>query len=551
MQHRLTLFALAFSVLALPPAHAAPIQLRDDFQHSAQDSDGSPNGITTDAGFGMGASTPLIDRYGQLISANYPGKIAADSDLDPEAKKEYARLSKLGAPAGFDAFGGRTDLGWTSQASGYFRVEKHMGTWWFITPAGHPCFYTSVSAAPSPDWPGTPVTGREGLYSGLPDRTGRFADAWKTDMWGENQGTSYFSFRAANLIRRFSGDWRAKEAALTVGRLRTLGFCGVAKWGGVDGLPKVPVLHIDAPRLLRHPDIFDPSVDQKVTESLTSQITPHLRDPEVVGWSIGNQYDEIVTTDEITDILGRDADTAAKKALVDDALSSIYGGDPAKLASSWQITADTAEEIYASRYPQPPASDLEAMRRFFADKYYAFLYNAVKAIDPNHLYIGFWISSGPWLDDSDWALIAAHVDVIGYDRYADQFADDAFAKLLASTDKPAYCGEFSYPPDFDGARGFGRYGTFVHSEEEAGIAYDRWIHDAARNPYVVGGGWFEYFDEPLTGRGPGQGPEQVYGENYAFGLYTEQDQPRWAMLDLMRSANLAAARIRNGVRAGN
>jgi len=496
-------------------------------------------------------AAPLVDRYGQLIAATFPGKIATDSDLDPEAKIESARLAKIGMPPGVDPYGGSTDLGWSARPTGYFRTERRRGVWWLITPAGHPCFYTSVSAAPSLDWPGTPITGRESLYADLPARSGRFADSWKTDLWSENQGTTYFCFRDANLIRRFSGDWRAKETALTTRRLRTLGFCGVAKWGGVGGLPNIPVLHIDSPRLLRHPDIFDPSVDQKVIASLTSQIAAHLRDPNIVGWSIGNQYDEIISTDEIADILSRDAATPAKKALVDDALTSLYGGDPAKLASSWGIAASTAEQIYANRTPQTSASDLESMRRFYADNYYAFLYKTVKSIDPNHLYMGFWISVGPWLDDSDWALIAAHVDVIGYDRYADRFADDAFSRLLASTGKPAYCGEFSYPPDFDGNRGFGRYGIYVSTEDEEGAMYGQWIHDAAANPYVVGGGWFEYVDEPLTGRGPGQGPNPVYGENYAFGLYTEQDQPRWTLLDHMRKANLAAATMRNGLEIRN
>jgi len=513
----------------------------------------SSNSVTVTASFHFAAKpslkdvSPLIDQYGQVILATFPGKVATDADLDPEGLAENQRLNQIGTPPGFDQYGGRTDLGWMGKSTGYFHVEKHNGTWWMVTPGGSPCFYTSVCSVPSLDWDGTPITGREGLYSSLPDKTGPFADAWKTNMWGSDPGVSYFSFRAANLIRKFSGDWRTKETNLSLRRLRTLGFSGVSKWGGVDGLPNVPVLHVTATKLLRHYDIFDSAVAQQIVDSLTSQIKPHLTDTDIVGWSIGNEYDEIITPDEVTDILKRDAGTLAKKALVDEALKTIYSGDVSKLSAAWKITASTADEVYANQTPQPPADDLEALRKFYADKYYAFLYSAVKTIDPNHLYLGFWIVPNWWVNDSDWALIAAHVDVIGYDRYADQFADDAFSKLLASTDMPAYCGEFSYPSDFDGLRGFGRYATRVSSEEDAGLAYERWIDDAATNPHVVGGGWFEYHDEPITGRGSGHGQDLTYGEDYAFGLYTEQDQPRWTLLTHMRKANLAAATLRNTV----
>lgn len=493
--------------------------------------------------------TPLIDRYGQVIDSHYTGKIASNADLDLEAAGEISRLDQIGTPAGFDRYGGRTDLGWTSSATGFYRVEKHSGAWWMITPDGTPCFYTSVSAAPSVDWDGTPITGREQLYAGLPERNGPFAAAWKDNMWGESQATSYFSFRAANLIRKFTGDWGAKETSLTARRLRTFGYAGVAKWGGADGLPSVQVLHLTAPKLTRHCDIFDPDIDKQIVKSIADQIVGKVNDPNIVGWSIGNETEEIIWPDEISDILGRNQSVPAKRALVDHALSSLYSGNISQLATSWQISAKTTDDIYANQNAQPPATDIEALRRFFADRYYAFLYNSVKGIDPHHLYFGFWIVPGWWADPSDWATAAAHVDVIGYDRYSDQFADDPFAKLLASIDMPAYCGEFSYPPDFDGTHGFGRFSTFVHTEDEAGLAYERWIHDAAKSRQIVGCGWFEYHDEPITGRGPGNGPSLIHGENYAFGLYTEQDQPRWTLLEHMRKANVGAAVLKNASEA--
>ncbi|MDR3709228.1 MAG: hypothetical protein P4L33_13085 [Capsulimonadaceae bacterium] len=490
---------------------------------------------------------PLIDQYGQMIAAKFPGKVITDSDLDAEAAKESARLDRIGVPKNFDKYGGRTDLGWTSKATGYFRVEKRNGIWWLITPIGNPCFYTGICSIPAVFWPSTPVTGRESLYSWLPDKDGRFHDAW-----GQSDGVSRFSFRAANLIRKFSGDWRAKETALSAKRLRTLGFSGVAKWGQLNDIASFPVLHIDAPKLLRHSDIFDVAVGQKISQSLSSQITPQLSDPNVVGWSIGNEVDEIIKPEEIADILSRDGGTAAKRALVDHALASIYEGNMAKLSSSWHIAASSPADIYASQKLQPPQADVEALRQYFADVYYGFLYDAVKKIDANHLYFGFWFPADLPNIESSWALMLRHVDVIGYDRYeycANGIADSDFAKLLASTGKPAFCGEFGYTLDYDGTRGFCfSRNNPIHTEKQEGQAYERWIRSAASNAYIVGGGWFKYNDQPITGQGGAHGPNfLIESENAAWGIYTDQDQPRWTLFDHMRKANLAAANIRAAV----
>ena len=56
--------------------------------------------------------------------------------------------------------------------------------------------------------------------------------------------------------------------------------------------------------------------------------------------------------------------------------------------------------------------------------------------------------------------------------------------------------------------------------------------------------WFQYRDQPLTGRGPGHGRALTYGEHFAFGLMTMTDRVKWPLFERMRQANLAAARVR-------
>jgi len=293
----------------------------------------------------------------------------------------------------------------------------------------------------------------------------------------------------------------------------------------------------------RHPDIFDPDILAIFRRELEKQILPRKNDPNILGWSIGNEYHEIITAGEILNILGKPPGTHAKRALLEYAVAAIADGSQDLLAARWDLPAAGLEDLYRSS-PDPPAEDLETLRRHFADRYYAFVYETVKSIDSNHLYFGFWITPGWWESEEDWHMIARHCDVVGYDLYSPEFSDEEFRALLDATGKPVFCGELSYPSTYGGDRGFGRYHVSATDDADAGDRYAAWVEAAARNPCSLGGLWFQYRNQPLTGRGPGEGPQLVFDEHYAFGLVEETDRPKWELVRRMREANLAAVRVR-------
>lgn len=213
------------------------------------------------------------------------------------------------------------------------------------------------------------------------------------------------------------------------------------------------------------------------------------------------------------------------------------------MAQAWKVEANTREALHAAAL-QAPDGDLERLRCFYADAYYAFIYQTVKEVDPNHLYFGFWIVPGWWENADDWRISARYCDVIGYDRYSHEFADTQLLDLMKEAGKPVLCGEFSFPAWYGGERGFGLYGVWSQDDKASGEEYRSWVQAAARNPYCVGVSWFQYRDQPLTGRGPGRGATLVQGEHYAFGAVDMADRPKWDLVERMRDANLAAARWR-------
>ncbi|MFZ2656223.1 MAG: hypothetical protein WAX69_14930, partial [Victivallales bacterium] len=79
----------------------------------------------------------LVDRYGQYLYEDWPGKIKEDAQLVEDAKKEEAELADVALDLKrFDQYGG-VKAGPSAAASGFFRLENLNNRWWFITPEGN------------------------------------------------------------------------------------------------------------------------------------------------------------------------------------------------------------------------------------------------------------------------------------------------------------------------------------------------------------------------------------------------------------------------------
>ncbi|HEY3740074.1 MAG TPA: hypothetical protein VGL53_09525, partial [Bryobacteraceae bacterium] len=258
---------------------------------------------------------PYVDRYGQTTYSDWSSKTHTDGDLTAEVASERAWLDNHAPLDGLDPFGGSTTAGWQDVATGFYHTVLSNGRWWLITPLGNPCFYISISDVNN-SWQYTPITGREGMFGDLPDQTGDFAQAYGTNVWGSSANTRYVSFQVVNMIRKYGSDWQTTATSLVTERSQKWGFAGAGKWSPrYANLPVMPVLeHGEVPNVVRHPDVFDPNVVAQLTTSLTNQINSDANNPYIVGWSIGNEYDEIITSDETVGMLSLGANVPVKMA---------------------------------------------------------------------------------------------------------------------------------------------------------------------------------------------------------------------------------------------
>jgi len=61
------------------------------------------------------------------------------------------------------------------------------------------------------------------------------------------------------------------------------------------------------------------------------------------------------------------------------------------------------------------------------------------------------------------------------------------------------------------------------NQEERGVAYRYYVENAAANPCIIGTHWFQWMDQPATGRND--------GENYNIGFVDVTDRPYTGLIN--------------------
>ena len=118
---------------------------------------------------------------------------------------------------------------------------------------------------------------------------------------------------------------------------------------------------------------------------------------------------------------------------------------------------------------------------------------------------------------------------MSFNIYREELGGAEWARFHA-LGKPALIGEFQFGSTDTGLFWPGLFD--VAAEEQRGPAYAAYLRSAASNPDIVGCHWFQYVDEPLTGR-------LLDGENGNMGFVAVTDTPYANLVSAARKANLA------------
>jgi len=439
---------------------------------------------------------PLVDAFGQWIPADWPGKART---LD-ELKSEWASQDDSLRPGDFNycKYGGY--LGTKAKAAGFFRVEQVDGKWWFVDPDGH--LFFSAGADVMVTWVGTRAERREDIFAALPP-----ADLKPFNPRADR--ASHVSFYTWNLLRRFGPDWPQKWVDLTLRRMEGWGLNTIGSWSDPRlwaSRRKPYTMMLSGWGIERAymglPDVYAEEFARSVDEAAARQCGPRKDDPYLLGYFVANEPPWPGKETLLADMILEGPVTATQRELK----AFLGGGDTPERRKQFVLLA------------------FEKMLQTISA--------AVRRHDPNHLNLGIRFGGMP----SEDVVRAARVfDVYSLNIYRTAPDPQDLEKIYGLTRRPILIGEFHFGTP---GRGLAAGLVQVKNQEERGVAYRYYVENAAAHPGLIGTHWFQWVDQPSTGR--------TDGENYNIGFVDVTDRPYREFVECVKATHKRLFEVHSG-----
>ena len=455
---------------------------------------------------------PFIDRYGQYIHENWPGKIRTDNDLKTALEQEESALRER--PSGWNRFGGWLD-GPQLKATGAFRVEKYQGKWYFVDPDGRLFFSRGINGIyAGNDWMFKKIGNSAGLYQEKGVQPQKVINHYRRNCEIKYQGKNWDTFQLRRLWSwgfNTAGAWSER-------RMTKLQQIPYMEDIGVPGKPEFRLKKASLP------DPFAPGYKEQLMQSIRR--TKTAADIWCIGYFSGNEHHfgrDITLANHIFQGGGKQPAKQAMRQMLEEQYRSI-----ASLNKKWQTTYTSWDDLCnAEKLPPDTAASLADRKRFagvYAEKFFSTARDAIRQAAPGKLYLGSrflcYDSSKVYLN----AACAKYADVVSINFYT--LAFDGFSYAGLPEDKPFIITETTWGKPFD--RMFGA--AFCNpgiAENALSDAIRCAVKSSLRHPQIVGVHHFSFIDQPLIGRWD--------NENNCFGLVDITDTPYRSVLELHRS----------------
>jgi hypothetical protein len=393
---------------------------------------------TKDEGSEFLEKTPVLDEFNQWAHADWPGKIKSKEQLTKELADEEKTFGKK-TDYNYSEFGGYKNT--QVKATGFFRVEKIDGKWWFVDPKGHLFLSTGSNGA------GAGFGGRGGSQ-GRPVTPGVTQTANPANGQVATPPTPPI-INPANA--RISP--RLKAWGMTTGG-QEMAYTVMLRW------PR-------SINFLGLPDVYSEEFARGIDQSANTQCSALKNDPYVLGYFVGNEPAFENREGEVVDMI---------------------------LAGTVSATQTKLKEFLAQG--DSPKRRKEFINTAF-EKYLELTCTAVKKYDPNHLTLGIRFGGSV----SDELLRAASIfDVCSINVYE---YEPMWQLERASrySGRPTLIGEFHIGvPE----NGLGAGLVQAKDQKERGKAYRYFVEQAASVSSFLGAYWFQWRDEPVLGRMDGE-----------------------------------------------
>jgi hypothetical protein len=382
---------------------------------------------------------------------------------------------------------------------GYWRIgQDARGVWWFVSPEGDREFLNTVTTV-------------------QPYQLGR-----------RQQGPHYVSRAWPHGLSRDDADDADLQrwAMETLARVEDAGFKALGAWCH----PAFHELDVPITRDLNvwayfhgaEAKFYHPDWKTRAEEIIRQQVEPLRENVNLVGYYPDNELD-----------------WAKPKFGPSSHFSHLPAGDPNRqqvigvIRKLWPTVDDfnldwrtdfanyaQVEALPALPDSSPPAyAELQdAWLYKLASDYFAFTADAVRRHDPNHLVLGVRFKG--WAPPAVVRAMRGHVDAVSLNYYVgDAKLDEAFFRsLYDETGRPTIITEYSFH-SLDGRSGnrntFG-FSAQVADQQARADGYKLMTERLASVPWIIGADWFQWNDEPPSGR-------TADGEDVNFGVVDVDD----------------------------
>ena len=464
---------------------------------------------------------PFIDSFGQFRHADWPTKIHSPKDFVVQRTAEHTAVQASPRPSSWDKYGGFKD-GPQLAATGDFRVEKNSGKWWLVDPDGHLFWSHGVTGVGVSST--APVAGRKNFFAELPA--------------SESSNAKGVNWYLNNLKLKYGADAEATADRLAHERLPNWGLNTLACWSderiaSLDKTPYTKILNIGGPRLapsLKLSDPYDAALSRNARNVFEAEKNSTAKDPWCIGYFIGNELEWRGGPDMVNEVLTAPAKQAGKYALVK--LLQARHTTISNLNTAWHTSYESWERLLDQTNKvdaELALKDFTAFNEELAKRYYQICQTELRRATPNKLNLGTRFHT---VNPIAVRAAAKYCDVVSFNKYNTSIRD---LKLPDELDRPIIIGEFHFPAwdrSFAANAGCGSL-----PEVQRADSYWYYLNGALENPLIVGTHWFQYLDQPLTGR-----PD---GENFPIGFVDVTDTPYHELTKVTRELgdNLYSRRL--------
>jgi len=423
---------------------------------------------------------PAVDEFGQHNLVQYEGKIDSLAQLKAEWSAEDRDIENTAPQYNYSRYGGYLQK--QVKATGFFRVEKNDGRWWFVDPDGYLFLSVGVDCV-SP--------GGGGNTRDVDKRTGMFKELPPEQFRRSYRNHETVSFGTWNLYRRYGDDYKTKANEMVIKRMDRWGLNTIANWSNseVYGLNKIAYtlqlhgLAMDG-SLMGLADVYAPGFAAKMDSTMKTYLPENKNNPWIIGYFVGNEPSWLGQEARLCDL--------------------ILAGDDRPIK--------TELEKFLKNDNSP-----ERKKQFIFNTFNTFLQTVKKTMkryDPNHLNLGIRFGNLNELDEQLMKICKNAFDILSFNCYDLKPSKEMMDRALRLVDMPMIIGEYHFGTV---DRGMAQSLWQVNSQKERGVAYRYYTEQAYAHPGMIGTAYFQWCDQDLIGRGD--------GENYNCGFVDVTDRP--------------------------